>query len=394
MNYETPCFIIDKKELQDNVKKLHKSLAKNWDNYIIGYSIKTNSLPWVINFFKNQDCYAEVVSDFEYNLAKKIGYKDDRIVFNGPNKGRLTFISAVKSNCIVNIDSWREINWLKEEKFTDEVKLGIRVNINLENECPGETSVGKEGSRFGFSLENGDLQKAINLINSLNNVKISGIHLHHTAKTRSLNIYRALAQAACKVKKLVDYDFEYVDIGGGFFGGVPGKPTFDDYMELISRELSKEYKKEKTCLIVEPGSALIASPISFVCDVIDVKDTYAKRIVTTNGSRNNIDPFFIKENYIFEEVFRSSCEQRKIIKEQVVCGYTCLDNDRIMKIYDGKELIIGDKLSFRKVGAYTICLTPLFIESFPNVYLKREDDSYMCIRKRWDVEDFIRGSVF
>lgn len=144
MNYETPCFIIDKKELQDNVKKLHKSLAKNWDNYIIGYSIKTNSLPWVINFFKNQDCYAEVVSDFEYNLAKKIGYKDDRIVFNGPNKGRLTFISAVKSNCIVNIDSWREINWLKEEKFTDEVKLGIRVNINLENECPGETSVGKE----------------------------------------------------------------------------------------------------------------------------------------------------------------------------------------------------------------------------------------------------------
>ena len=125
-----------------------------------------------------------------------------------------------------------------------------------------------------------------------------------------------------------------------------------------------------------------------------MKDTYAKRIVTTNGSRNNIDPFFIKENYIFEEVFRSSCEQRKIIKEQVVCGYTCLDNDRIMKIYDGKELIIGDKLSFRKVGAYTICLTPLFIESFPNVYLKREDDSYMCIRKRWDVEDFIRGSVF
>ena len=30
--------------------------------------------------------------------------------------------------------------------------------------------------------------------------------------------------------------------GGGFFGGVPGKPTYDEYMSAISEELSKELK--------------------------------------------------------------------------------------------------------------------------------------------------------
>ena len=255
MNIDSPAFIIDKKELTINIRELKKSLDFYWGNYIIGYSCKTNSLPWVMKFFKEEGCYAEVVSDFEYNLSKKIGYKDENIVFNGPNKGKDTFMSALEKKCIVNIDSWREINWLQESELEDEINVGIRVNLNLEKDCPNETSVGSEGSRFGFSLETGDLKKAIDTLNSIKNIKVAGIHLHHTAKTRSLNIYKALSKAACNVKMLIDYELDYVDIGGGFFGGVPGKPTYDEYMSIISEELSKKFDKNKTTLIVEPGSA-------------------------------------------------------------------------------------------------------------------------------------------
>lgn len=392
MKLDLPCFIIDKKELTINIRELHKALIKNWNNYIIGYSCKTNSLPWVMKFFREEGCYAEVVSDFEYKLSKKIGYTDKNIVFNGPNKGREIFISALRQKCIVNIDSWREINWIKEEKFEDEIKVGIRINLNLEESCPNETSVGLEGSRFGFSLENGDLKRAIDELNAITNVKVSGIHLHHTAKTRSLNIYRALSKAACQVKKLIDYELDYVDIGGGFFGGVPGKPTYNDYIILIAEELSKEFTAEKTTLIIEPGSALIASPVSFICEVVDVKDTFSKRIVTTNGSRNNIDPFFMKKSYIYD-VEQSSEKSKKIIEEQVICGYTCLDNDRIMKIYNEKELTIGDRISFKKVGAYTSTLTPLFIEAFPKIYTKNEDGSYVCVRDSWGVNEYLQKSL-
>lgn len=394
MNINSPAFIIDKKELTTNIRQLKKSLDYHWGNYIIGYSCKTNSLPWVIKFFKEQGCYAEVVSDFEYKLSKQLGYTDENIVFNGPNKGKNTFINALEKKCIVNIDSWREINWLEENEFEDEIKVGIRVNLNLEKDCPNETSVGFEGSRFGFSLENGDLKKAIDTLNSTKNVKVVGIHLHHTAKTRSINIYRALSRAACEVKKLINYTLDYVDIGGGFFGGVPGKPTYDEYMGAISEELTKEFDKNKTMLIVEPGSALIAAPIEFICEVVDVKDTFAKRIVTTNGSRNNIDPFFMKNSYIYEIIKLNANSSISNIDEQVVCGYTCLDNDRIMKIKNEDELAIGDKLVFKKVGAYTICLTPLFIEAFPKVYVRNEDNSYECVRDSWDVNEYLQKSVF
>lgn len=392
MNYklDTPCFIINEYSLKENVTNMHKALKDTWGNYIIGYSCKTNSLPWIMSFLKQEGCYAEVVSDFEYKLAKKIGFTDKEIVFNGPNKGKILFFNSLENGAIVNIDSWREISWLQEAQINNLVEVGVRVNLNLEKECPNETSVGDEGSRFGFSLENGDLEKAIITLNSINNVKVTGIHLHHTAKTRSLKIYRTLARAACKVAQLVDYNLKYIDIGGGFFGGMPDKPSFYEYMSLISNELSKKFDSKETTLIVEPGSALIASPIDFLCEVVDVKDTFVKRIVTVNGSRTNIDPLMIKTNHFFS----LDCNSDKNISEQVICGYTCLEYDRIMKIENEKELNIGDKILFNKVGAYSMSLSPLFIEYFPKVYVKKSKDEYICVRDRWDVEEYIQKALY
>lgn len=387
-NLNVPCFVINKKELKFNIEGLNNALKKYWDNYIIGYSCKTNSLPWVLNFMKENNCYLEVVSSYEYKLVKQVGCKDEHIIFNGPNKGKEMFFRALERGAIVNIDSKREIEWLEKAKFNYEVKVGIRVNFDLESKCPGETSFGKDGSRFGFSYENKDLKKSIEKLNNIKNVKVVGIHIHNTAKTRSLKIYREISNMACKIKKYFDYDLDYVDIGGGFFGGVPGKPTYDEYIKAISEVLSSSYNSKKTKLIIEPGSALIASPISFVSEVVDVKDTFAKRIVTVNTSRNTIDPFFVKSRYFF----RDNCKSNNIIKEQIICGYTCLDNDRLMKLEDYNEFKVGDKIIFDKVGAYSMCLAPMFIEPFSRVYVDLGDNKYELVREEWDVEEYMQKS--
>lgn len=383
---KTPYFMIKEKELKDNIENLHKALKETWGNYIIGYSCKTNSLPWILKFMQNNDCYAEVVSDSEYELARKIGFNTNEIIFNGPNKGKDKFINAINNGSIVNIDSNREIQWIKEQKFDNEIFVGIRVNFDLDKECPNETSYGKEGSRFGFSFENGSLESAINQLNNIDNVRVVGIHIHYTAKTRSLGVYKVLAQKACEISKLFDYELKYIDIGGGFFGGVPNKPSYYEYMSLISSELLKEFDKNKTKLIIEPGSAIIGSPIDFICTVVDVKDTFAKRIVTVNGSRNDIDPFFKKENYFYS----IKSKNERIVQEQIICGYTCLDYDRIFKLENSSELCIGDELIFNKVGAYTMSLSPLFIEYFPDVYVEKIDGTVECVRKRWGIDEYIQ----
>ena len=202
-----------------------------------------------------------------------------------------------------------------------------------------------------------------------------------------MSVYKVLAQKACEISKLFDYELKYIDIGGGFFGGVPNKPSYYEYMSLISRELSKEFDSNKTQLIIEPGSAIIGSPIDFVCTVVDVKDTFSKRIVTVNGSRNNIDPFFKKTSYFYS----IKSKNENIIPEQIICGYTCLDYDRIFKLENEKELFIGDEIIFNKVGAYTMSLSPLFIEYFPDIYVEKINGTIDCVRKKWGVGEYIQN---
>lgn len=92
MNFKTPFYVIHKNELDDNYKKLTSALEKHWNNYIIGYSYKTNALPWIIKHFDSLGCYAETVSEDEYELAKLVGVTKNKIIYNGPIKTKESFL--------------------------------------------------------------------------------------------------------------------------------------------------------------------------------------------------------------------------------------------------------------------------------------------------------------
>ena len=77
---QTTYFLIHKNELDAQLELLQKALHQYWPNSVIGYSYKTNTLPWVIDYFYKQGCYAEVVSDDEYRLGKHMGVQLDRFV--------------------------------------------------------------------------------------------------------------------------------------------------------------------------------------------------------------------------------------------------------------------------------------------------------------------------
>ena len=384
MENKTPYFVIHKKDLDINYNNLVNALKRYWNNYIIGYSYKTNALPYIIDHFNYLGCYAEVVSDDEFGLAKLIGVNNNRIIYNGPIKTKDTFLEAIHNHCVVNIDSQREIDWLDEIDSTD-CQIGIRINFDIEKMCPGQSQCPEEGGRFGFCYENGELEKAINRINN-KGIRISGLHLHTSSKSRSLDIYNAIAKTACKVKEEYHLNLRYIDIGGGFFGGLPNKPQFDDYIKFVSETLTKSFNFDETTLIVEPGMAVIGAPISYVTTVIDVKDTTYGRFVITDGTRMDIDPLMTKNTYFHSYMYQRTGE---IILKQVICGSTCMEHDRLFTAYEEPELKVGDKIVYNKVGAYTMCLTPLFIKYFPDVYVE-EDGMMELVREAWGPKEYIQ----
>jgi diaminopimelate decarboxylase len=76
-----------------------------------------------------------------------------------------------------------------------------------------------------------------------------------------------------------------------------------------------------------------------------------------------------------------------IVEEQIVVGCTCLEYDRLFSLYQKPLLSVGDRIIYKNVGAYTMCLTPLFIRYLPNIYLK-EGNNYTKIRDKWTEEEY------
>ena len=64
MAYQTPYFVIDENQLTKDFQMLKSSLETSWGNYRIGYSFKTNSLPWLVTFLKaGSACHEDAADD-------------------------------------------------------------------------------------------------------------------------------------------------------------------------------------------------------------------------------------------------------------------------------------------------------------------------------------------
>jgi len=396
-------FLFDVDKLVENYTEMYSAYKSRYDKFIIGYSYKTNYLPALIKKMSTLGAYAEVVSQMEYELALKVGVEPNKIIFNGPLKSYEDIGLALEGKSIINLDSFYEIELVKKyviQNAENNYKVGIRVNFDLiidgENPLP---DISKR-SRFGFCVENGDLEKAITDLNSIQNIDVVGLHGHYSTNIRSLSVYEKNTQMLCDLSiKYLSETLEYIDVGGGFYGNVPKSmnikdvPTFEDYAESICSIVNKEkvHFKNDPLLIIEPGLSMVADTFKFYCKVIDVKKYENESFVLVKGSVHNTKPAMHRRNLPLEHVKRGS-EFYEHGKFNIV-GYTCMETDYLVKDREGEIPQRDDFLIFSNVGAYTIVFAPAFIKERPPIIAK-EGDSFRLVRKREKLNDFINDNVY
>lgn len=392
MLMRTPNYVINSEKFLNNLVLFKEEFANFWKGEIIfGYSIKTNNNAALLKLAKKNDMYAEVVSDDEYKTAQNIGFDKNSIIFNGPQKSEQVLLDAIVNNSIVNLDNFEEIQAIERNIdiiCSSRIKIGLRVNFDLESECPQETTAGDQVSRFGFCIENGDLYKAIQKLEHLG-IRVNGLHMHYSTKSRSLKVFKALSEKAANIIKqthLMD-QIKFIDIGGGFFLGdkanSKGKPRLKDYARVISTPLLNVIDPNKVTLILEPGASLLSTSVDYYTKVINERIIRNTKILTVDGSILHINPFMYFRKIDFEiecnvdSIIKKTCAQK-----QVICGSTCMENDRFLSLdINTTELSVGDVLICHNVGAYTMVFNNSFINTPPYIYLK-EGSEFTLIRKK------------
>lgn len=380
--YGLPLYVFNQDEFIQNFKEIESTFRAIYPNYHICYSYKTNYTPAICKLVKELGGYAEVVSDMEYELAKRLGYELDRIVYNGPYKGAMLEDHLLVGG-INNIDRVEEALRVCEiaDKNPDmSLRTGIRVNFDVD---AGYTS------RFGVDIDK--IGQIFELL-AKHGVQVNGLHCH-MSRARGLEPWRLRAKTMLGLVSKFDlYDLDYISLGSGMNGHMdpelkaqfPAVPTYEEYGGAVVKQFAEFYqdKEKKPMLFTEPGTTLVSKYVDFLARVEGIKEVRGKQFILCNCSFHNLGETCQMKN-IPIRVFPCGGLQQEVENANLV-GYTCLEQDVLYRGYTG-TIAVGDYVAFGNVGGYSLVDKPPFIQ--PNcamIALSGQETKLIKRKETWD----------
>ena len=112
--YGEAFYLLDSAQFRKNFAELKTAFNNIYPNWNIAYSYKTNYTPKLCKIVNELGGYAEVVSEMELEIAKRVGCKMDRVIWNGPIKNVPIMEQFLLDGGTINIDSIEELEQVKD----------------------------------------------------------------------------------------------------------------------------------------------------------------------------------------------------------------------------------------------------------------------------------------
>lgn len=362
--YGTPLFVINERRVKERFREFWGALKKRYEKIKVCYAVKANSSLAILKILKEEGAGFEVVSEYEFLSALKIGAKPEDIVFNGANKSQRELELAVKEDVLINVDSLSELEKLEKisERLGRVASIGIRVNPGVNVRTHKDLATGTEYSHFGIHL-----QEAKNVFEKAHRSKhlaLRGVHMHIGSQITSTQPFvRAINKVFCLLADLSrsGISLEIVDLGGGLGVGYEGEhpPTAEEYAEAVISAVKsnlKKYNLSEPLLIFEPGRYILADAGVCLLRVGVVKKTPdgSKWAIVDGGS--NILLRATTGVYRFKMILANKAGMKA--RERVnVAGPLCFGGDVIGRNVRLPSVEEGDILAVLCAGAYTISLS-------------------------------------
>ncbi len=357
-------YLLDSDQFRINFQELKSAFAKFYPNFNIAYSYKTNYTPAFCKIINDLSGYAEVVSEMELEIARRVRVDYNRIIWNGPIKNPRILEDFLLNGGTCNIDSFDELEIIKDivtRNPQTEINLGIRCNYDVTDGII---------SRFGFDVNSEEFDKVLQFVVHTPNVHFKNLQCHFAK--RQIDYWPARAKGMISLIDRIGIVPDRIDIGGGLFGKMDSAlkaqfsnpiPTYDEYAKAAAIPFAEYFKDKdkKPELIIEPGSALVGDCMKFVGTVKSIKSIRGKWFATILGSQKNISMSSVNPPI---EVFAMGGPQNSYLNLDMV-GFTCIEGDVLFHNYNG-PLANNDAVVFSNCGSYSLVMKPPFIlPNFP-----------------------------
>lgn len=409
--YSTPVHVVDVEALSNNYEGFLRAFSTDRARVRLATSYKTNPVPYILDKLHEWGSLAEVISHFELWLALRLGLPGDRIIFNGPGKGRESLELAVRSNVrLINVDSIEEMHELETicAAHGRRQDMGIRVT----------TEVGWQ-SQFGLSIDNDRAFQGFTMAARSEHLNPVGIHLHLGTGIEDVDTYVSGVKAVVGLARRLQEDrgisIAVFDLGGGF--GVPttrtktdwdrrlqhlglpvrtaephNAPSVEEYAARIIPIVDAYFDEVDVSdpeLIFEPGRAITASAQMLLLSVLRVKTAdRSTREVILDGGRNLCAPL----SWEFHEIQPVSRMRDTDLYPHNLYGPLCHPHDIIALNKPLPVLQQGDVLAVMDSGAYFIPNQTTFSNPRPGV-VALDRGQIRVVRRPESFEDLVACDV-
>jgi len=346
---EEPFYTVD---LDDIIKKVN-TWRINLPRVEPFYAVKCNNSDKVLELLAALGTGFDCASKGEIEQVLSLGVSADRIIYANPCKTR-SFISHAnkKGVKLMTFDNETELYKIKD-KFPD-AHLVLRIKADAaDSQC---TSF---GVKFGADLTavSGLLETALSLC-----LQVVGVSFHVGSGCRDNTAFpRAIAAAKSVFNKakLLGFNMNLLDIGGGFPGHDDGNMTFTELCSGIEGALTTHFPAGcGVRIIAEPGRYMVASAFTLATNVI------AKRQVCDDGNTSFM--YYINDGIYgsFNCLLYDNAQVNPHLHntklgdhDEYKCsiwGPTCDSLDKVVAECVLPQLEVGDWLFFSNMGAYTV----------------------------------------
>jgi diaminopimelate decarboxylase len=288
-------------------------------------------------------------------MAIKAGISPKKIVFSGVGKTPSEISYAIdKGILLINAESKSEI--IQIEKIAKArrkiINIGIRLNPNTDAKTLSQISTGKKENKFGVTKK--VFLELVNYSKSSKNINLKCLSVHIGSQILDHHPYEKMLKVVDKVIKKSNYNFEFIDLGGGMgisYENNDKKLNYKKYNIAIEKFLKKNTSK----IIFEPGRSIIGNVGSLTSKVIYIKEGDKKKFIILDAAMNDLmRPALYGAHHRTLPVFKTNRISKKTYE---FVGPICESTDKFTTIKKFQELKEKDLIIMCDVGAYGVSLS-------------------------------------
>lgn len=399
--YGTPLVVYDVEQIRNQIRAFKKVFEKEKVAYAVSYASKAFACIAMYQVANEEGAYTDVVSAGELYTALKANFPTERISFHGNNKSLFEIEMAVKNHVgKIIIDNFHEIKLLDKVLREQDAKINVmlRITPGISAHTHEYDQTGQVDSKFGFDLESGQADLALEQVLANSRMNMVGIHAHIGSQIFELNGFEMAAKKLMEVaenwRSQYGYTAKVINVGGGFgikYTAEDNPLKSEEFVQAIVETIKKEAKEAAFPvpeIDIEPGRSIVgpAGYNLYTTGSCKVVPGYRPYVTVDGGMGDNIRPALYGAKY---ETVLATDLKAPLTEHVRIAGKYCESGDILAEDQALPATKSGSLLAMLDTGAYGYSMASNYNRNPRPAVVFVENCKAKLVIKRESLEDLV-----